>query len=51
MGILIQKLLKKGVIDQSRANFLEERVKEKGKEEEVILEADIIDENSLFKMK
>ena len=38
MGILIQKLLKSGIIDRDKAAVLESKVKEAGqKEEEAIL--------------
>ena len=49
---LIQQLVKKGVLDKEKATSLELEIKESGKkEEEVILEKGIIDENFLFNLK
>ncbi len=49
---LIQQLLKKGIIDKSRAEALEYEVKNSGqKEEEVIVEKKIIPEDFLFGLK
>ena len=49
---LIQALYGKGIIGEEVKNRLESAVKETGKtEEEVILENNIIPENSLFELK
>jgi len=49
---LIQRLLKKGIIDREKASLFETEVKEKNrKEEEVILEGGVIGEKDLFEMK
>ena len=49
---LIQRLLKKGIIDREKASLFEAEVKTKDrKEEEVILEDGIIGEKDLFEMK
>ncbi|MDP3093941.1 MAG: GspE/PulE family protein [bacterium] len=49
---LIQTLLKKGIIDREKASLFESESKEKAKkEEEVILESGIVDENLLFRIK
>ncbi len=49
---LIQKLLKKGMIDRERAIVFETEVKVKNKkEEEVALESGLVEENALFVLK
>jgi len=49
---LVQQLVKKGIITKEKATSLELEIKESGKkEEEVILEKGIIDENFLFNLK
>ena len=49
---LIQKLLKKGIIDRAQAGLLETEVKDNNKkEEEVILDNNILEENLLFSLK
>ena len=49
---LIQRLLKKGIIDREKASLLEAEMKEKNmREEEVILEDGVVGEKDLFKMK
>ena len=49
---LIQQLIKKGILDKGKAAALEFEVRETGKrEEEVILERRIVDENFLFGLK
>ena len=52
MGILIQKLLKSGIIDRDKAAVLESKVKEAGqKEEEAILANETVSESELFELK
>jgi len=52
MGILIDKLLEKGIIDKKKSVVLDAEVKNLAKkEEEVILQDDIISEKDLFKIK
>ena len=49
---LIQQLVKKGILDKGKATTLEFEIRETGKrEEEVILERRICDENFLFDLK
>jgi type IV pilus assembly protein PilB len=49
---LLQQLVKKGILYQEKANSLEFEIRESGKrEEEVILERRICDENFLFTLK
>jgi len=49
---LLQQLVKKGVIDKEKASSLEFEIKETGRrEEEVILERRLCDENFLFALK
>ena len=49
---LIQQLIKKGILDKGKATALEFEVRETRKrEEEVILERRIVDENFLFGLK
>jgi len=49
---LVQQLVKKGIITKEKATSLELEIKESGKkEEEVILEKGIVDENFLFNLK
>jgi len=49
---LVQQLLKKGILDKEKATSLEFEVKNSGKkEEEVILEKEIINEKFLFNLK
>lgn len=49
---LVQQLLKKGILDKSKATSLEFEIKNSGRrEEEVILEKGIIPENFLFGLK
>ena len=50
--MLIQELVKKGVLDKSKATTLEYEIKTSGlKEEEVILENKIVSEDFLFGLK
>ncbi len=49
---LINQLVKKGILDKGKATTLEFEIRETGKrEEEVILERRIVDENFLFSLK
>ena len=49
---LIQQLVKKGILDKGKATTLEFEIRETGKrEEEIILERRIVDENFLFDLK
>jgi type IV pilus assembly protein PilB len=49
---LIQQLVKKGIVDRGKATALEFEIRETGKrEEEIILERQIVDENFLFSLK
>jgi len=49
---LIQQLVKKGILDKGKATTLEFEIRETGKrEEEVILERRLCDENFLFDLK
>ncbi|KPJ57147.1 hypothetical protein AMJ49_02515 [Parcubacteria bacterium DG_74_2] len=50
--VLIRKLVKKGVIDKTQATSLEFEVKTSGKrEEEIIIDKEIVSEDFLFKLK
>jgi type IV pilus assembly protein PilB len=52
MPNLIRQLLKKGIIDREKASVLETKTKEQGKkEEEILLDEEIIDEKQLFELK
>ncbi len=52
MSSLVQTLLKKGILDKEKATSLEFEVKSSGKkEEEVILEKEIVNEKFLFNLK
>jgi len=49
---LVQTLVKKGIIDKEKATSLESEVKNSGKkEEEIILEMDVVNEKFLFQVK
>ena len=49
---LINQLVKKRILDKGKATTLEFEIRETGKrEEEVILERRIVDENFLFNLK
>jgi len=52
MAILIQQLLKKGIIDKEQAHSLESEAEEKGKkEEELLIENKIVTEDFLFSLR
>jgi len=52
MAALIQQLLKRGILDKEKATSLEFEAKNSGKkEEEVILEKEIVNEKTLFGLK
>ncbi len=52
MPYLIQKLLKKGLIDKDRASAFETEIKAKNKkEEEVLIDSGLLDEKLIFQLK
>jgi len=52
MAVLIQQLLKRGILDKEKATSLEFEVKNSGKrEEEALLENEVIGEKTLFSLK
>jgi type IV pilus assembly protein PilB len=52
MAVLIQQLLKRGILDKEKATSLEFEAKNSGKkEEEILLEKEIIGEKTLFSLK